>query len=81
MSQAEFAAAVLGWHDFFLASAGASAALLGLLFVGTKGTAREISGHAHRTEASNGAISPRLDNLEHANAAPGWPLPLLHRDG
>jgi hypothetical protein len=34
MSQADFAAAVLGWHDFFLASAGASAALLGLLFVG-----------------------------------------------
>jgi hypothetical protein len=34
MTQADFAAAVLGWHDFFLASAGASAALLGLLFVG-----------------------------------------------
>jgi hypothetical protein len=34
MTPAEFAAAVLGWHDFFLASAGASAALLGLLFVG-----------------------------------------------
>jgi hypothetical protein len=34
MSQADFTAAVLGWHDFFLASAGASAALLGLLFVG-----------------------------------------------
>jgi hypothetical protein len=34
MSQADFSAAVLGWHDFFLASAGASAALLGLLFVG-----------------------------------------------
>jgi hypothetical protein len=31
---AAFPAAVLGWHDFFLASAGASAALLGLLFVG-----------------------------------------------
>ncbi len=29
-----FAASVLGWHDFFLAAAGASAALLGLLFVG-----------------------------------------------
>ncbi len=34
MSQAEFSAAMLGWHDFFLACAGASAALLGLLFVG-----------------------------------------------
>jgi hypothetical protein len=29
-----FAAAILMWHDFFLAEAGASAALLGLLFVG-----------------------------------------------
>jgi hypothetical protein len=29
-----FAASVLGWHDFFLAATGASAALLGLLFVG-----------------------------------------------
>ena len=29
MSQAAFPAAILGWHDFFLASAGASAALLG----------------------------------------------------
>lgn len=34
MSPAAFPAAILGWHDFFLASAGASAALLGLLFVG-----------------------------------------------
>jgi hypothetical protein len=34
MSQADFSAAILGWHDFYLASAGASAALLGLLFVG-----------------------------------------------
>jgi hypothetical protein len=34
MTQQAFAAAALGWHDFFLAAAGASAALLGLLFVG-----------------------------------------------
>jgi len=34
MTPDAFAATVLGWHDFFLAAAGASAALLGLLFVG-----------------------------------------------
>jgi hypothetical protein len=34
MTPEVFAASVLGWHDFFLAAAGASAALLGLLFVG-----------------------------------------------
>jgi len=34
MTPQAFAAAELGWHDFFLAAAGASAALLGLLFVG-----------------------------------------------
>jgi hypothetical protein len=34
MTPDEFAAAILGWHDFFLAAASASAALLGLLFVG-----------------------------------------------
>ena len=34
MTQAAFSAAVEGWHDFYLAAAGASAALLGLLFVG-----------------------------------------------
>jgi len=34
MNAQAFAAAELGWHDFFLAAAGASAALLGLLFVG-----------------------------------------------
>jgi modulator of FtsH protease len=30
----EFASSLEGWHDFYLAVAGASAALLGLLFVG-----------------------------------------------
>jgi modulator of FtsH protease len=34
MMPSAFASTVLGWHDFFLAAAGASAALLGLLFVG-----------------------------------------------
>lgn len=34
MTPEAFFATVLGWHDFFLAAAGASAALLGLLFVG-----------------------------------------------
>ena len=34
MSQVAFSAAIIGWHDFYLAAAGASAALLGLLFVG-----------------------------------------------
>ena len=34
MTPQAFAAAVLRWHDFFLATAGATAALLGLLFVG-----------------------------------------------
>jgi hypothetical protein len=34
MTPQAFAAATLGWHDFFLAAAGATAALLGLLFVG-----------------------------------------------
>jgi len=34
MSPHAFASTVLGWHDFFLATAGAAAALLGLLFVG-----------------------------------------------
>jgi hypothetical protein len=34
MTPSSFASLVLGWHDFFLAAAGASAALLGLLFVG-----------------------------------------------
>jgi hypothetical protein len=34
VSPAEYGQRPLGWHDFFLASAGASAGLLGLLFVG-----------------------------------------------
>ncbi|HEY3522677.1 MAG TPA: hypothetical protein VGK63_03150, partial [Candidatus Limnocylindrales bacterium] len=34
MSPVDFDASVLAWHDFYLAVAGASAALLGLLFVG-----------------------------------------------
>jgi hypothetical protein len=34
MTPQAFGAAALGWHDFFLAAAGATAALLGLLFVG-----------------------------------------------
>ena len=34
MTPEAFGASILGWHDFFLAAAGASAALLGLLFVG-----------------------------------------------
>lgn len=34
MAASQFVATVLAWHDFYLAAAGASAALLGLLFVG-----------------------------------------------
>jgi hypothetical protein len=34
MTPEQFAASLLDWHDFFLAATGASAALLGLLFVG-----------------------------------------------
>lgn len=34
MTPEEFGQSLVGWHDFFLAAAGATAALLGLLFVG-----------------------------------------------
>ena len=44
MSVDAFATAEVNWHDFFLAVAGASAALLGLLFVGVSINLSTISG-------------------------------------
>jgi hypothetical protein len=44
MTPQAFAATELGWHDFFLAAAGASAALLGLLFVGVSINLAAITG-------------------------------------
>jgi hypothetical protein len=44
MTPEAFAAAELGWHDFFIAAAGASAAFLGLLFVGVSINLATITG-------------------------------------
>jgi modulator of FtsH protease len=51
MTPQAFGALLLGWHDFFLAAAGASAALLGLLFVGVSINLSAISAHDLRARA------------------------------
>src|SRR5437868_14405384 len=50
MAAEAFGNVLLGWHDFFLASAGATAALLGLLFVGVSINLRAMAA-AERVDA------------------------------
>jgi len=44
VTSTEFVASIQGWHDFYLAVAGASAALLGLLFVGVSISLGSLAG-------------------------------------